>query len=403
MSERSRRATEAVETHYAFLDACRTGSTKDHIEGSLLDCAKDPTDVRFGHGDFLYGKGRSFQDWQRDIANRARTFTATTDLMREVALTVDMMAEEEIDWLPLLPHHVPAQTGMMLFPWGMEDPTHIDRGVHIQRKRMNAFQDSLSAYDSGGGARHHIDGFLWDVTDKVAKDGHAGPPVSGVMVLPLTRWRGDPTDRPFRLHYHLHPDTRPVPIVASDVTAWAFDDEDSGTEWGIPPSLNTELLDGFDRTEQLENVVEKRLWVRSLVWATFRWLSEEVWIPESPDNRQTTRKMNRARPVIHENAPEDGMVTIVDLRLERKEAVARGEAGGEPPWWRSRWIVRGHWAKRRYAIRHPQTNEPVGPTRGPGSVEGVTFAYKRVWIDPYEKGPDSAPLVLRDRVGVLCR
>lgn len=404
MSQRTRRASEAVEIHYDFLDGCRPGSAKSKIEDSLLDVTQDPYDKRYGHGDFLYGKGKSFQDWLKEIANTAQTFTATTDLWREVELTLQMVEEEGIDWLPLQPHHLPADTGFMLFPYGIKVPTHLDYGLFEVKDTLGR---ATKIYDQGGGTEWWVDGFIWKINDRVSADGFVGPPKPGVTIFPLTRWRDDPGHRPFRLAAMDEGFKAPA-LVASDITAWAFD-EPGSYEWGglsiesgggnALPSL------GKSKEEQeafTANLIEHRNWMRMLVWVTFRWLTEETWVPESPDNRQLRRKMQRARPVIHENLMEDGEIVIVDLRLERKEAIAKGEAGGEPPWWRSRWIVKGHWAKRRFAIRD-EHGRPVGPTRGEGAVEGETFYYKKVKIEPFIKGPDSAPLVLRDRVGVLSR
>ena len=403
MSQRTRRASEAVEIHYDFMDGCRMGSDKDVIESPLLDVTRDPYDVRYGHGDFMYGEGQTFQDWLKRIVNEARTFTATTDLWREVMLTLDMLVEEGIDWLPLQPQHVPADSGFIIFPYGVKVPHHIDNGMGERRNL-----DGTTAYwDEGGGTEWWIDGFIWTINNKVAADGVAGPPSDGITLIPLTRYRDDDNHRPFRLSAKLNPSRRPPRWVASDLTGWAFD-KDGQFEWGelAPESAGQNALAfgaGADDPEgYIADLVHHRDWLRMLVWATFRWLTEEVWIPEVPDRPKLIKKMKRARPVIHENTMEDGEIVIVDLRLERKEAVAKGDAGGEPPWWRTRWIVRGHYAKRRFAIRDEHGNA-VGPVRGEGAVEGETFYYKKVKIEPFIKGPDSAPLVLRDRVGVLTR
>lgn len=401
MSQRTRRASEAVQIHYDFLNACHPGSLKDNIEGPLLDVSRDPYDVRYGHGDFLYG-GSGFQGWMKEIVNKAQTFTATTDLWREVQLTLEMLEAEDIDWLPLQAHNLPADSGFLIFPYGIKAPHHIDFGMG----ERYSFGRGTTYFDQGGGDEWWIDGFIWATNNRVAADGFAGPPSEGVTILPLTKWRGDPNHRPFRLEASLSPDFIPPKMVASDTTAWAFD-KPGQYQWGELTAesggMNSkEFGEGIDPDAYLAKLVEHRDWMRKLVWATFRWFTEEVWISESPDNRQLRRKMDRARPVIHENTMEDGEIVIVDLRLERKEAVARGESGGEPPWWRTRWIVRDHWAKRRFAIRDEHGNS-VGPVRGEGAVEGKTFYYKKVKIEPYIKGPDNAPLVLRDRVGVLSR
>jgi len=231
MSERTRRATEAVETHLAVLSERRTGSAADAIEGPLLDPTRDRHDPRYGHGAYLFADGDgTFQGWVRAITEAAMTFAVTTDLMREVVLTQEMIAEEGLDYLPLLPHHVPAKAGLIVFPYGITNPVVHDEGVEY---RTMWTPDGIArfAYDRGAGDRHLIDGFLWSVNNRVSKDGHAGEPVPGVTILPMTRWRGRNDDRPFRMSAR---EGRPMPeVVLSDLTAWAFD-EPGQTEWPEP-------------------------------------------------------------------------------------------------------------------------------------------------------------------------
>lgn len=400
MTQRTRRATEAVEAHLDFLAQCRMGSEKDMIEGTLLDVTRDPADPRFGHGDFLYeARGGSFQTWMASIANQARTFTATTDLWREVTLTVEMMTEEGIDWLPLTPEMLPAEAGFMLFPYGVKYPYDIDRG-HTTTTKFEKGRKVTIIRDDGGGAEWWIDGLLWLRNDRVASNGWIGPPVDGVTILPLTRWRGDTEHRPYRLTIHHLDDTLRVPeLVASDITAWGFD-QPGVFEWTDPA-----VQPGYTPDERDEELIaalsDHRTWIRSLVWATFRWLNEEVWLPEQADNRGTRRRLERAKPQFAKT-PDDGDIVVVDLRKERREQIANSDPDAEPPWWRTRWIVHGHYARRRYAIRD-EAGRAVGPTTGPDAVEGRTFEYRRVWIEPFLKGPENAPLVIRDHVGVLNR
>jgi hypothetical protein len=384
------RAREAAEAHVEFIDGTRPGSDRDRVERALLDPTMDPEDVRYGDP-HLYG-GDTFADWMRGHAQRAMTFTATTDLMREILLTQEMMTEEGIEWLPLLPHHLPTPTGFMLFPHGVECPVLV--------KPADPVPAGAVTWD-----RWMIDGLLWTTNDNVARDGVADDPTDGVVVFPLTRNRAVPGDRPF------HP-SRPLPVgmlVASDLTAWAFDEPGMAT-WDSMADVHARWQDrglllgnaeGNDVDRMVADLEALRWWMRSLVWSCWRWMTEEVWVPGELD-RAARRRLNRARPVFHENQPQDGDIVIVDLRPERREAIERGEAAGEPPWWRCRWLVRGHWAKRRTAVRGDD-GTPVGPVRGPNAVEGVTYVYRHVWIEPYEKGPDNAPLVVKDKIGVVLR
>jgi hypothetical protein len=83
-------------------------------------------------------------------------------------------------------------------------------------------------------------------------------------------------------------------------------------------------------------------------------------------------------------------VTVVQLRnIESRRA--EGESLVE---WTHRWVVRGHPAWRACGPNHPDAEPyPDDPTR---------FRC-RVWIAPYTKGPDGAPLVVTDKVYALHR
>ena len=381
-------ATEVAEKHTAFIEGTLPGCDRDVIERALLDPTIDPFDVRYKDNS-LYGG--EFAVWLRKHAERALTFTATHDLMREVLLTQEMMSEEGLDYLPLLRRHLPSPDGFMLFPYGVECPFIVEPSI------VGAPAGSITW------SRWMVDGFIWTTSDRVASDGVADTPTDGVVIFPLTRNRLIDGDRPFFPDLPLPIDT----LAASDITAWAFDGTDE-TEWPSMADIHQSwskkgyMLGGLGEvTDVLETLHDIRWWTRSLVWSCWRWMTEEIWL-DGDMPRATRRRLDRAKPVIHENQPEDGQVIVVELRQERKDAIERGEANGETPWWRTRWIVRGHWARRRYAIKDDNGNN-IGPVRGPDSIEGVTFYYDRVWIEPYEKGPDNAPLVMRDPVGVLCR
>lgn len=400
MTERTRRATEASDTHAQFIEDSRPDGPKALVEDGLLDVTIDPNDVRYGHGQFLYPKTGTFQGDVRFWAASASTFAVTTDLMREVVLTLEMMEEEGIEFLPLQQTNVPTPAGFILFPYGV-DFTDLLPEENGLKERTYLKGDKLirGVGDEGGGDRWYIDGFLWAETDRAADLDNELAPGLGIQFLPLTRWRGRDTDRPFRLSRSLSPEAPVPPLVASDISAWTFDKPDQDS-WGDLRNLAHLHADHHVQSAYYQGgAAEVRRRMRLLLWATFRWLQDEIWIPEEPD-RAARKRMKRARPQFAK-APEDGSILIVDLRAERKDwRDAHGD--GEPPWWRTRWVVRGHWARRRYALRDAQGNT-VGPTRGPDAVYGETYLYRKVWIEEHEKGPENAPLVLKEKVGVLSR
>lgn len=84
------------------------------------------------------------------------------------------------------------------------------------------------------------------------------------------------------------------------------------------------------------------------------------------------KKKNRTRRI--------ETVTCASLRRQRYLSEAEREA--EAREYSHRWIVRGH-----------MRNQPIGPRNLEGGQK-----HMRVWIAPYVKGPETKPLVLKDRV-----
>lgn len=81
-------------------------------------------------------------------------------------------------------------------------------------------------------------------------------------------------------------------------------------------------------------------------------------------------------------------VTVVRLRRHKDANRYEGETLVE---WAHRWIVRGHWAWRHCGPDHAFAQEYEGGFR------------VRVWISPYIKGPDGAPLKQTEKVYALVR
>lgn len=100
-------------------------------------------------------------------------------------------------------------------------------------------------------------------------------------------------------------------------------------------------------------------------------------------DRSTVRPDKKVRGVTLRLGMADPEVTVVDLRHryvpdDREET---GSEGGRR--YRYRWVVSGHWR-----------NQPYGP--------GRTLRRKQ-WIPAYVKGPEGAPLLVRERVNVWRR
>lgn len=86
------------------------------------------------------------------------------------------------------------------------------------------------------------------------------------------------------------------------------------------------------------------------------------------------------------------------LRREVEADHDRPDTPGEVAW-SHRWVVSGHWAKRRVAVRD-DSGAIVGSRHG---VEGRDWIYRRVFIAPHVKGPEDRPLVVKNTVNVLAR
>lgn len=93
---------------------------------------------------------------------------------------------------------------------------------------------------------------------------------------------------------------------------------------------------------------------------------------ERGDRKLTKRLMRAGLP---------GEITVISLRhVEYPE----GE-GESQVYWRHRWIVRGFWRWQPY------------------KDEAGEWARKRIWIDPYVKGPAGAPLKISKKVNAVIR
>lgn len=256
------------------------------------------------------------------------------------------------------PHDLPSRSGFAVFA----EPIAVYSGEEV---RGNEFVDQLTAAGDGG---------FRETSDRL----HAEP-VSIIAVswgpLPRTTvasWRAGGVWMSFFTRSNidaagLDEDTRrrarallpPLTVDNEAVFAWQPDGED-------PAPYRLHGGPGQDGTAS---------WGR-LVLATFQ-LAAQANLAEQeqertprPERRRTERAGMPARDV-----------RVV--RLRRSVAAARdaeagpGDAGGRE--WRHRWIVRGHWRQHWY---------PSIADRRP------------LWIAPYLKGPDDAPLLGGDKVTI---
>ncbi|MGW5569673.1 hypothetical protein ACWEVD_00610 [Nocardia thailandica] len=93
-------------------------------------------------------------------------------------------------------------------------------------------------------------------------------------------------------------------------------------------------------------------------------------------DKKTARAAARAGTVLDP-------VTVVELRRQYRPTDPAHAPDEQPGRYHHRWVVTGHWR-----------NQPHGPDRA---------QRKRIWIPDHVKGPDGAPLLVRERVNVWRR
>jgi hypothetical protein len=117
------------------------------------------------------------------------------------------------------------------------------------------------------------------------------------------------------------------------------------------------------------------------VWAL--WLLQGQTITEVRKEEADRAAAKRAKRM---NMPS--AVTVIALR-RKSHAHDPGETNVE---WHHRWLVRGHWRWNVCGEHHPLAQEVE-----PGKYRA------RLWVTPYIKGPDDAPLVVSQKIYRLSR
>jgi hypothetical protein len=121
--------------------------------------------------------------------------------------------------------------------------------------------------------------------------------------------------------------------------------------------------------------------MRRLLLAVWRILGQTniVVLDSNGAPRQLRRRAQRTGII-----PEDGDILIIRMRREIYQGLTQAAGGDDEPWYTCRFLVRGHW--HNYWV-------------GPRGQQHLVPKY----ILPYEKGPEGAPLVRKDKIGSLER
>jgi hypothetical protein len=152
-------------------------------------------------------------------------------------------------------------------------------------------------------------------------------------------------------------------LTLTHITPWLFGQ-------GYPDAENDvnrkDLLDQHGPFEEPEGVVGLG-GIAQFVQTLFRLMNQTITIrAEASPSRQCRKRYARA-------GFPDKKVVVVTLRRTR-EGSYQEHGDSEPVEWSHRWLVSGHWRNQWF----PSLS-----------------LHRQIWISPYIKGPDEAPLVIR--------
>lgn len=173
-----------------------------------------------------------------------------------------------------------------------------------------------------------------------------------------------------------------------------YDGQRVGPEEYVPPQQMAAYAAGdLELTSSVPNDSRVLLALLMLLNQTLVSVTEEE--PERPVARRARRMKMPAR------------VTVIRLRRHKDANRYEGETMVE---WAHRWVVTGHWRWQPYGGRtlaHEHTYGPVHYEVGRKicycTIEGCESRVERIYIDPYWKGPEGAPIKQSEKVYSLVR
>lgn len=179
----------------------------------------------------------------------------------------------------------------------------------------------------------------------------------------------------------------PPPLCPADAAGWRFEQP-----WRWNPDIAPGVIPEPDPDGSV-GLSREAIRDRAFLFSLWRLLGDGVGTSEATTpSRSARRRAERQAP----KAPLGGSVNVI--RLRRASTASGEESETHDAQWSHRWVVGGHWAKRRVAIRN-DAGEIIAWDRS--GVEGVDWVYRRCFIAPFVKGPTDKPLVLRENVKVL--
>lgn len=205
-----------------------------------------------------------------------------------------------------------------------------------------------------------VRGIGWEVTDQVSSSEVAVPGIVFYIYIEQNvlgdGWR----------EVFARKGWRSPPMILVDFSGWSF-----GTTYEIGPWLPDDIVNEHMGVKVRPHTASIRMFMTA-VWG----LMQSYLVP-MPRTRPQSKRAKRLK------MPEDGDISVIHLRKflstvrNRTEATDYDKEGN--PKWSHRWIVRGHWAWRN--CKCPEHD-----------------GRHRVYIDPYIKGPEHLPLVIKEKV-----
>lgn len=324
--------------------------------------------------------GKYLHDNVRDVVKAASTFYVSPDMCELVR-----MAAEDMPVSGLQPTDMPTDTGFLVF----------DRPLTLS----NAIW-STEAEEAGTEVDVRISAIAWRV-GSVRKAPATDPQGSDVVGLdPMVPIGLESVPG---LSYFLFQTPRDVavmmnqdlaegedgvtadetqrfngPLPIYDFSGWAFNTPWYATAEEVGHAIEQDGEQG--PVSGVHSIVDQ---TRRLLIATWRILNQTNIVTLDPTRPPRHLRRRAERVGI---TPEDGDIVVIRMRREVFQGLhkAAGTEEDDVPWYTVRFMVRGHWH-----------NYWVGP-RGAQHLQPK-------YVLPYEKGPEGAPLVKRNKIFSLER
>ncbi|HET7110249.1 MAG TPA: hypothetical protein VFI41_05220 [Gemmatimonadales bacterium] len=321
----------------------------------------------------------------KSVVSTASTFYVSPDMCELVK-----MAAEDMPVSGLKPTDLPADTGFLVFdrPVALtsELPCDLDDGSSVS----TAVETRIAAIAwQAGTVKEAPVRSLTGQAPGFVSDGQTVPGVSYFLfctphdtAVQLNLTAQQCNEEPTTDEDEVRRANGPLPIY--DFSGWSYN-----TPW---LAVESELLEisetGRHVPKMTEGAQEAVTGVHSIVdqtrrlmLATWRILNQENVVVRDPNKapRQMRRRAERV------GVPETGDIVIIRMRREVYQGLKKAAGGeDEEPWYTIRFMVRGHW--HNYWV-------------GPRGNQHLISKY----LLPYEKGPEGAPLVVKDKIFSLER